>query len=157
MNLTRGSLYKAFKDKKSLFLLVLAKYDDQAVTGAVALLTKPDRDGWERIFAIFESIVDTVKTGDRRGCLLCSAIAGPATYDRDIAAFARKSLERMRAAFQQAVLESQRPDDAEGMAHFLVSQYVGLRIMSRTDVSTATVKQNVTALRNLVEARQFAG
>jgi len=152
MNLTRGSLYKAFKDKKSLFLQVLANYDDQAVSGAVTLLTSPEQDGWDRIFAVFDSIVATVETGDRRGCLLWSAVAGPATYDSDIAAFARKSLDRMRVGFRQAVLESQHPNDAEGTAHFLVTQYVGLRIMSRADISAATIKQNVAALRTLVTA-----
>ncbi len=157
MNLSRGSLYKAFKDKKSLFLQVLANYDDQAVSDAVTLLTNADQDGWDRIFAVFDSIVETVESGDRRGCLLCSAVAGPATYDSDIAAFARKSLDRMRVGFQQAVLESQRSDDAEGMAHFLVTHYVGLRIMSRADVSATVIRRNVAALRTLVMATHRTG
>ena len=149
MQLTRGSLYKAFKDKKSLFLQVLAEYDDQAVSGAVAILTERKRDGWERIFTIFESISEAVESGDRRGCLLCSAVAGPACYDREIAAFAVKSLDRMRAAFQQAIGESNTECEPESMAHFLVTQYVGLRIMSRTDVPAAIIEQNVQALRSL--------
>ena len=37
MGLTRGSLYKAFKDKKSLFLLVLDRYEMSAVKSGVVL------------------------------------------------------------------------------------------------------------------------
>ena len=39
MGLTRGSLYKAFTDKKSLFLKVLEHYEGKAVQSGVALLT----------------------------------------------------------------------------------------------------------------------
>ena len=152
MNLSRGSLYKAFKDKKSLFLLVLDHYDEQAVSGAVTLLTQSKQDGWARIFSIFEMIEQTVDAGDRRGCLLCSAIAGPASHDAEIAAFANKSLDRMRVAFEQAITESDNPRNAASLAHLLVTQYVGLRIMSRTSVSTGIIKKNVNALKNLVTA-----
>lgn len=152
MNLSRGSLYKAFKDKKSLFLLVLNHYDDQAVSDAVSVLRDSEKDGWARIFATFDTIAETVDAGDRRGCLLCSAVAGPASYDTEIAAFANKSLDRMRIAFRQAILESGDPRDAENMAHLLVAQYLGLRIMSRTSVSPTIIKKNINALKNLVKA-----
>ena len=39
MGLTRGSLYKAFTDKKTLFLKVLDHYENEAVKAAVDLLT----------------------------------------------------------------------------------------------------------------------
>jgi len=151
MNLTRGSLYKAFKDKKSLFLLVLNNYDEDAVSGAVAMLTDPQTGGWDRIFAVFDSIVDAVESGDHRGCLLCTAIAGPACFDSDIAAFANKSLDRMRKAFEQAVRDSSEFDNAENTARFLITQYVGMRILSRSGASAAVLRQNVEALRSLVE------
>jgi len=151
MRLTRGSLYKAFKDKKSLFLLVLRNYDEEAVTGAVTLLTDSSRNGWERIFAVFDSITETVARGDRRGCLLCSAIAGPASYDNDIAAFAKASLDRMRVAFVQALRDTHHADQAESIAQLLVAQYVGLRILSRSNVSAETIRQNVAAMKFLAK------
>lgn len=157
MKLTRGSLYKAFKDKKSLFLRVLSDYDEQAVSGAVRLLSGPDMGGWERICALFESIAEAVENGDRRGCLLCSAVAGPACYDPDIAAFAVKSLDRMRAGFQQALEDAGMSRDAVGMAHFLVSQYVGLRVLSRADIPASTIRLNVRALRSLVKPAAETG
>lgn len=149
MSLTRGSLYKAFKDKKSLFLIVLSNYDEQAVSDAVALLTNPDQDGLDRITALFDSIVATVEAGDRRGCLLCSTIAGPASYDSEIAEYAVKSLDRMYAAFQVALEASPARAGAVRLSHLLVTQYVGLQIMSQSSIPVSTVKQNVEALKML--------
>ena len=150
MSLTRGSLYKAFKDKKSLYLLVLANYDEQAVSDAVVLLANTKLDGRDRIFALFDSIANTVEAGDRRGCLLCSAVAGPAGYDSDIASHAAKSLDRLRVAFQSALDASKIVEDAEPLAQLLVTQYVGLRILSRTSISASVIRQNVEALRGLL-------
>ncbi|MEM7520291.1 MAG: TetR/AcrR family transcriptional regulator, partial [Pseudomonadota bacterium] len=41
MGLTRGSIYKAFKDKKNLFLLVLDRYESRVVDAGVAALVDP--------------------------------------------------------------------------------------------------------------------
>ena len=118
MGITRGSLYKAFKDKKSLFMLVLDRYDQQEVTGAVNLLSDPEiPDGWDRIMTLFTMVTDTVAKGDRRGCLLCSAAAGPASYDPDIANSVLERFARMSAAFRRAL---QAAGDDPALADVLV-------------------------------------
>ena len=49
MGITRGSLYKAFTDKKSLFLLILERYEQAAVVPAVQLRKDPETtDGSDR-------------------------------------------------------------------------------------------------------------
>ena len=110
MGLTRGSLYKAFKDKKSLFLMVLDCYDQQQVDAAVSLLAdEKTPDGWDRIMTLFNSIPQAVASGDRRGCLLCSAVAGPSSYDAEIAKSVQTALARMRAAFEIALSATPAP------------------------------------------------
>lgn len=149
MNLTRGSLYKAFTDKKTLFLQVLGRYDEEAVSEAVALLTDPDQDGWTRIFKLFDSIEEAVRSGDHRGCLLCSAIAGPAAYDEDIEARAAKSLDRMLVAFEDA-LETVVPAPASrALANLLVTQYVGMRVMARTHSSADKIRESIVSLKDI--------
>lgn len=134
MGLTRGSLYKAFKDKRSLFLLVLARYEQGAVAQAVDLLSADTiPDGTARIEALFGMVTDAVKSGDRRGCLLCSAAAGPSSYDTDIAAAVRQGLEQMHGGFAAALAASHIPEaEHPALADLLVTQYVGLRIMARS-------------------------
>lgn len=154
MNLTRGSLYKAFTDKKTLYLDVLHKYDAQTVSDAVTLLSDPGQDGWTRIFKVFDSIEDAVRSGDQRGCLLCSAIAGPAAYDREIETVATKSLDRMFFAFEGA-LKTAIPvsSSPSALAHLLLSQYVGLRIMARKNGSLSAISKSIVALKDI--ARQL--
>ena len=156
MNITRGSLYKAFQDKKSLFLLVLERYETAAVAQAVELLTDPRiPDGWDRITRLFDSVATDVESGDRRGCLVCSAAAGPASYDQDIAQTVNRVLDAMHKAFAQAIRETDgvasdvSPDVSEKLAHMLVSQYVGLRVLTRSNVQADVIRQSVTAICRL--------
>lgn len=147
MSLSRGSLYKAFTDKKTLFLRVLARYEAREVHAAIALLTDPACGGWDRITALFASIPAAVAAGDRKGCLLCSAVAGPAHYDADIAATAQNGLDQMRAAFHRALLDAaSAAAPPEGLDDLLVTHYVGLRVQARSGTSADRLSRSVAAL-----------
>ncbi|MBO6816121.1 MAG: TetR/AcrR family transcriptional regulator [Rhizobiaceae bacterium] len=152
MGLTRGSLYKAFKDKKTLFLTAIARYETDAVQPAVKLLTgDTPADGVDRINTLFQSIVSTVRNGDRRGCLLCSAAAGPAADDQDISRMVQGLLNDMQNGFALALADSRHYRTAgkaehERMASLLLSQYVGLRILARSRAPLAVLDQSVAAV-----------
>lgn len=137
MGIARGSLYKAFGDKKKLYLRVLKRYDEVAVAGAVKLLTdRSEPDGGKRISRLFHSIVDAVLNGDHRGCLMCNAAAGPASEDPDISRVVSRMLARMTDAFAAALLDTQyaqqsTKSDREAEAESLTASYVGLRILAK--------------------------
>lgn len=158
MGLTRGSLYKAFSDKKSLFINVLEHYEKHAVDPAVALLTGPEiPDGMDRIERLFALVVDAVRNGDRRGCLLCSAAAGPASDDTDIANVVQRLLGKMQAGFEIALAQHHSragPDRQKQrqIADLLLTQYVGLRILARSQTSVATLERSVSSLKLLLAA-----
>lgn len=149
MGLTRGSLYKAFTDKQTLFLRVLEKYDTQSVNDAVVLLTSSDQGGWARIFQLFDTVEAAVRNGDQRGCLLCSAIAGPAAYDNDIEKLAYKSLNRLQKAFQEALRDVVPSADAPALSHLLITQYIGIRIVARTNNALPAISQSIAALKTM--------
>ncbi|MCK0103235.1 TetR/AcrR family transcriptional regulator [Pseudohalocynthiibacter sp. F2068] len=156
MGLTRGSLYKAFKDKKSLFMLVLERYEKKLVEDAVVLLTDSKIvNGWDRVTMLFDIILRAVKINDRRGCLLCSAAAGPASYDPEIAKVVKRGLEKMRAAFEVALDASlshvtSSVDARRGLANVLKTQYVGLRILARSQMPVVALEQSVASVQYLV-------
>lgn len=155
MGLTRGSLYKAFIDKKSLFLRVLNRYEVEAVQPAVALLTTSPVDGIERINTLFASVIETAQGGDRRGCLLCSAAAGPAAVDEDIAEIVHGQLGNMRQAFDDALAQSQAwatvgHEERSEAAYLLMSQYVGVRVLVRSNAPIWKVQRCVSALLRFI-------
>lgn len=146
MNLTRGSLYKAFTDKKTLFLQVLERYDQKEVASAVEILTTPGKSGRCRIALAFNDIVTSVEGGDRRGCLLCSAAAGPATFDPEIKTAVARSMQRMQLGFRTALQDTDKAAHAEDLSHFLVHQYVGGWIMARSGAPLETLRQACAAM-----------
>lgn len=154
MGLTRGSLYKAFHDKRTLFIIALEAYDKRAVETAVAILEDDSvPNGFDRIAAIFEGIVLAVQGGDSRGCLMCTAAAGAACEDDVIAEAVHALLHKMEAGFQTAlqsvdwVSSTARP----GIAQALLAQYVGLRTLSRAQVDSAALDQGVKAVLGLLQ------
>ena len=155
MGLTRGSLYKAFTDKKSLFLKVLTRYEVEAVDSAIVLLTTGPADGLERIATLFQGIVHAVEQGDQRGCLLCSAAAGPSAVDTDISEVVQRQLQKMGDGFYVALSQSTLHRDTpeatrRNMASFLLSQYVGLRVMSKSKAPIETIQGSVRAISTFI-------
>ncbi|MEL6564843.1 MAG: TetR/AcrR family transcriptional regulator [Pseudomonadota bacterium] len=152
MGLTRGSLYKAFTDKKTLFLKVLDHYEAKAVQAGVALLTDPAiPNGADRIRTMFTSAYQAVTDGDQRGCLLCTAAAGPSAYDAEIAAAVEHGLSELRDGMAVALAASPAHTDLDALARrrladMLIAQYVGLRTMARARVSDDTLKNAVRSL-----------
>ncbi|WP_299727868.1 TetR/AcrR family transcriptional regulator [uncultured Tateyamaria sp.] len=152
MGLTRGSLYKAFTDKKTLFLKVLEHYEGKAVASAVALMLDSSiPNGADRILTVFTNSYRAVTEGDRRGCLLCTAAAGPSMYDDEIAAVVSQGLGAMRDAMDDALNASPRhrdlPDsERSALADMLISQYVGLRTMARARIDSKTLRNAVRSV-----------
>jgi TetR/AcrR family transcriptional repressor of nem operon len=155
MGITRGSFYKAYEGKKPLFMSVLDLYDREAITPAVALLSGPKNvDGWDRIMSVFNRLVKAVARGDRRGCLVCTAAAGPAAYDPDIAKAVGLALDKMRNGFETALGASAAHSHMDGLqrrafADMLTAQYVGLRILARSQAPLATFESSANAIHGL--------
>ena len=152
MGLTKGSFYKAFTDKKSLFLMAMTEYEKQQVAMAVALLKdNAIKDRKERITRLFQSIPMDVQDGDRRGCFLCSAAAGPASTDDDIAKVVEGLLGQIRDGFETALGPSIERKKRERLASLLVTQYVGLRILARAQTPVTELEAGVASLIDLLE------
>lgn len=156
MGLTRGSLYKAFKDKKNLFLLVLNRYELEAVEAAVALLTGGDiPDGRDRILQMFRGLVAKVAEGDHRGCLLCTAAAGSAANDPEIAEAVQGGLTKMQSGFAQALADAPSlaalPDAQRlRLADTLLTQYIGLRMIARSQLPLGVLDHAVQGVEEVL-------
>jgi len=151
MNLSRGSFYKAFKDKKSLFLTVLSNYDAQEVSRAVDFIEQGKDAPKSQVVKVFESLVQLVAEDNRRGCLLCTTLAESEINDPDIERVAMASLARMEQAFQ-ATLEQEFPHQkAAALAHFLTTQYLGMRLLTRTQIPVEKLRQNVLAIKHIMD------
>ena len=152
MGIARGSLYKAFGDKKSLFLKSLAKYERDVLQPAIDLLRSPQRGGEALpIHMLFASVVETARRGDRRGCLMCNAAAGPAAEDEDIGRVVAAMLKRLTDAFVFALKNegsraAAKSSDHRRRAQLLTTSYVGLRVLTRSGAPVVGLEQAVASL-----------
>lgn len=137
MGISRGSLYKAFKDKRSLFLAALAHYDRTEIEGAVRLLTEDEgSDGNRRIKQLLHGVVVAVaERNDRRGCFLCNAAVDQAPHDPEVTRMVLAMMGRLDRGFAVALRQSSGPQrggaEIENVARSLTSAYMGLRVLAK--------------------------
>ncbi|MEE4011554.1 TetR/AcrR family transcriptional regulator [Roseibium sp. FZY0029] len=137
MAITKGSFYKAFQDKQSVYLATLDRYNDQVVGNTVAFLGDPaEGTGGDRILALFGRIADLAqKEGDRLGCFLCNALvdkAGGSEAEAKLQAMTRRLENGFCRALQDDGLEE---TDARGTARGILTAYFGLRVLGRAGLS----------------------
>lgn len=133
--MSRGSFYKAFGNKKAMFLKALALYDTRYIRPAIADLETQDGDGPDRVQALFISVLDTLLAKDRRGCFLCNTLASAAVRDKDIAAAADAMINGMTRAFETALSSGPGGNSVTGgptaQAIKLTFTYIGMRVYAR--------------------------
>jgi TetR/AcrR family transcriptional regulator, transcriptional repressor for nem operon len=155
MNIARGSLYKAFHDKRSIYLAALDLYDRVEIQRSVdGLRDRSAGDGAARIRQFLEDARGAVvRRHDRRGCFLCNAAVDQAPVDAEIQQKVLAMMKRMERAVAEAIGESPQAADwpAERRARTaltLTNTYIGLRVSAR---SGASAKDLAAIIRTALE------
>lgn len=138
----KQSLYRAFGDKRSMYLRALERYETSAVETAAAALRGDGRPD-ERIHAFLSAPIEGAASG--RGCFLCNASADQAAHDDATRALVRRGFETMADALAGTLAERDRRTgppfaDDRARAWSLLSVYGGLQIMSRNGLDRATLE-----------------
>jgi TetR/AcrR family transcriptional regulator, transcriptional repressor for nem operon len=147
MGIKPGSLYNTFKDKHTLFLEALNRY--QATDGAClfqALVESPP--GREAIHTLFAGLVDQIVM-DRvgRGCFMLNSTLELAAHDPAVAALAAEATHMGEGLFRRAIEGGQAAGEistaqsADDLARFLMATVKGLQSTGK-----------VTRERHLLEA-----
>ena len=139
MNIARGSLYKAFQDKHSVYLAALERYDRTEIQRTVdGLRDRSAGDGATRIQQFLEDARGAVvQRHDRRGCFLCNAAVDRAPMDAGIQVKVLTMMKRMERAVAAGLNECTQAKHwpAKRRAHTalsLTNAYVGLRVLARS-------------------------
>jgi len=154
MQITKGSFYKAFRDKKSVYLAALDRYNDQVISGTVAYLGDPAAGtGRVRILGLFDKVANAVNDdGDRLGCFLCNALIDKAAGGGEAEAKLQAMTHRLETGFRRALLEDDFEDDAaRATARGLLSAYFGLRVLGRAGLSSDMVGDCIGQVERLLE------
>lgn len=154
--LAQGSLYKAFKDKHTLFLAALDHYRGRRVE-AMRQAIGAAGTGRERLRKLLAFYAESSqgKQG-RQGCLVVESAAELAFFDDEVAERVATALGRNEALLAELIRQGQQDGslparlDAETGARMLLCLVQGMRVVGKTGRRRAEMLEVVdTALKAL--------
>lgn len=138
MGVTAGSLYKAFADKKSIFLAAFDRYK-QVRNGLRDEAIAPGRNGRERIRLLLHFYADGAHgENGRRGCLVVGAAVELALFDAEADARVARSQAGFEMLFERLVREGQADGsigahiDPPVTARLLYAVIQGMRVIGKS-------------------------
>lgn len=149
MELTQGSLYKAFKDKKDIYIAAVERYKlVQSRRFEAAVQT--GRNGREKLLAGMNFYADAcVGPSGGQGCLVVGAAADLASLDDDIARVVRGAIDARENILGRLVREGQadgsvsNTKDAAALAKTALCIIYGMRVVGKTGLTKAELSSVV--------------
>lgn len=137
MKLTRGSFYKAFGSKHTVYLLALQRYNKMIIAPIIDELRRVEGNGHERVRKLFRKLQKLVRSENSVwGCFLCKAAIEMAPHDDRIAREVTKTIRGLEQAFAIALF----PDPlAKRKAGQLTGSYLGIQVLRNAGNSTSIV------------------
>jgi len=135
--LRKQSLYRAFGDKRAMYLAALAAYERVEMKQAAELLAGPG-DAASRFARLFHHIIeDAVEADDRRGCFLCNACVDQAALDTQSGKLISEMTARIEDSFEATLADAGYGDGGDARvcrktARAILAGYFGLRVLVRT-------------------------
>ena len=136
--LASGSLYKAFKDKRGLYVAALTHYKDTRDAELRAALA-PARTGFERVHAALRHYAES-SHGERGrlGCLVINSAAELATFDAELGRWVAGSLRRnetlLSGLLREGIADGSVPPhvDPAVTGRLLLCLIQGMRVVGKT-------------------------
>ncbi len=145
--LPKGSIYKAWSDKRDLFLHALRRYEERSLADLERKLTR-GASPRAAIESWLKSVGDACCGGEAdRGCFAINSIVELAPHDDEVAALATGQLQREEQLLARTIQAAQQrgevgadvePRDA---AAFLVALVCGLNVRGREPMGRAQVRR----------------
>ena len=147
MQIARGSLYKAYGDKRAVWLAALDHYDRTVVQPtAAALSDSAAGSGLARVAVLLDAPASAIRGHeDRRGCFLCNAAVdrGPGDAEgptRVLAMFEELEAGLRLALSDDAALYGWTTPEVATLAQTTLAVYVGLRVLARAGSPLAVIE-----------------
>lgn len=156
MKLSKGSFYKAFGDKRSVFLRALQLYTDDGVRNVQeALRSDPSPRAAIRNAFIRYAHLSSGSKGVR-GCFAVLTAAEMLPGDSGIADQIKRLFARLQDLFAATVAKGQaageiRTDrDPKAIAHVIVSHAQGMRILGKVGSRRDDMLKNINLMMEIV-------
>lgn len=158
MGIQKGSLYKAFGDKRSLFIAALSRYLSMVREGVAADLDCSRRPS-EALGALLHRVIAMSRVGNKgRGCLAVNSLIELAPTDPQVAAILGDHFSQLRAEFEATIERGQRTGEfrndqtPQELARMLGVFVAGLTASVKGGMKPAEAKQAAAAALRVISA-----
>jgi TetR/AcrR family transcriptional repressor of nem operon len=146
MNLTAGSIYKAFSDKRAVFLAAFGRYVDLR-DAKLHLLLNAEKNGFDKLRALLSFYVESsCGIEGRRGCLIVGSATELALFDAEVAGRVTAALQRVETRLRDLIRLGQSDGsvsakvDVNAAAFALLCLLQGFRVIGKTKRTRAEMK-----------------
>jgi TetR/AcrR family transcriptional regulator, transcriptional repressor for nem operon len=143
MDLTAGSIYKAFADKRAVFIAALNRYIHERNAQLQGLIDA-EPTGWDKIRAVLQFYAESAHGVEgRQGCLVVGSATDLATFDSEVADHVVAALRRIENMLCRLIRLGQTDGsivptlDSGACACALLSLIQGFRIVGKVGRSRA--------------------
>jgi TetR/AcrR family transcriptional repressor of nem operon len=155
--LSRGSLYKAFGDKKGLFLAALDRYTSRASERQSAILQGcgPAKTAIRQALLHYAQLSSA--SAGQRGCLVVATATEMVPHDAEIAERIRAMFDRMQNALARAIERGQdegeiaSAQDSQTLARLLLCLTQGMRAVGKTGATKKDMIAVVDAAMRMLD------
>lgn len=153
--LSRGSLYKAFGDKKGLLLAALDLYTADGLKATADILSQPGSVSEAIRASLLRYAALSWGEKGRRGCLVVSLTTEMAARDEQVAERTGRMFRRLQQLYAAAIVRGQvdgeLPEcDEQAVARFLVCQIEGMRVLGKTGASEEEMRAVVDCTMRVI-------
>jgi TetR/AcrR family transcriptional repressor of nem operon len=156
IGLASGSIYKAFRDKRAVFLAAFDRYVSlrNAQLAAVAHTSKPARGRLGDVLAFYVESAKGIE--GRRGCMVVGSAVELAIVDREVASRVNASIGKNEAFLADLIREGQVDKsipagiDPEETARVMVCLTQGLRVVGKSGRAPQDTAAAVTIAMKLL-------
>ncbi|WP_099050077.1 TetR/AcrR family transcriptional regulator [Serratia rubidaea] len=141
LNLTSGSIYKAWGDKRGLFLATLDYYIAQRIENVQAA-TAAAGSGREKVYAFLAAYAKLSSGSEgRQGCLIVATAVELSAYDDEIARRLAAQQQRWESQLSRLLEEGQQDGSVAAScepavtATLLIALTRGMRVLGKTGAS----------------------
>jgi TetR/AcrR family transcriptional regulator, transcriptional repressor for nem operon len=148
-DLASGSIYKAFADKRALFIAAFDRYVSERMRMRATALQacSSGREKLRELLRLYA--LSSAGTEGRLGCLVVGSVVALTTFDTDLNGLVRRTLGRTEDCLADLVRKgcadgSLLPDlNAADQARFLLCLMQGMRVVGKTGRTTREMKTMV--------------
>ncbi|MFW7343807.1 TetR/AcrR family transcriptional regulator [Pollutimonas sp. H1-120] len=156
LGLTSGSIYKAWGDKRGLFLAALDRYMTQR-SKAIAACLASELSGKKKIeLLLTQYALLSSEVAGRTGCLVIESAVELALADKEISDLIAAQQTKQEEQFLRLIEEGQMDGsirtevNAASMAKLLLALQQGMRILGKTGSDTSAMLGMVAELMRLL-------